>query len=127
MVPVAPDHPADVVDRKLLPSRITDVLPSWNFFQNQQARLVARVEEMTRLWVMGGADDIALELFPKYLGVTTLATPRHCLAHEWKRLVPVEAAKLEHFAIQLKAMIREMGLPKTEATGILIEYLGSSL
>jgi hypothetical protein len=103
------------------------MLPSGNFFQNQQARLVARVEEMTRLGVMGGTDDIALELFPKYLCIATLTTPGHCLAHEWKSLVPVQAAKLEHFAIQLKAMIGEMGLPKTKAPGILIEYLGSSL
>src|ERR1700680_1868208 len=80
MVPVAPDHAADVVDRKLLPWLIADMLPSRNFFQHQQARLVARVEEMTRLWVMGGADDIALELFPKYLCIATLTTPRPCLA-----------------------------------------------
>ncbi len=127
MIPVAPDHPADVVDRKLSPSLIADVLPSGDFFQNEQTSLVAGVEEMTRLWIMGGADDIALELFPKYLGIATLTTPRHCLAHEWEGLVPVEAAKLDYFAVQLKAMISEMGLPKTKATGILIEYLGPSL
>ena len=127
MVPVAPDHPGDVVDRKLLPSLIADVLPSGDLFQNEQTHLVAGVEEMTRLRVVGGADDIALELFPKYLGIATLTTPRHCLAREWERLVPVEAAKLDYFTVQLKAMISETGLPKTKATGILIEYLGPSL
>src|SRR3977135_2735644 len=127
MVPVTPDHPADVVNRKLLPALVADVLPSRNFLQNEQAYFVARVEEMTRLRVVGSTNDIALELFSKYLGIATLTACRHRLAHEWESLVPVTTAKLDYFAVQFEAVIRESGLAEAKATGILIEYFGPSL
>src|SRR4030088_1359737 len=82
---------------------------------------------MTRLRVVGSTDDIALELFPKYLGVATLTAPRHRLAHEGERLVPVKTAKLDYSAVQFETVIRESGLSEAKATGILIEYFGPSL
>ena len=127
MVPVTPDHPADVVNRELLPALVADVLPSRNFLQNEQAYFVARVEEMTRLRVVGSTNDIALELFPKYLGIATLTACWHRLANEWESLVAVEAAKLDYSAVQFEAVIRESGLAEAKATGILIEYFGPSL
>jgi hypothetical protein len=126
MVPVAPDHPADVVNRQFLPLLVSDMLPSGNFLQGEQSYFVACVEEMTRLRIVGSANDIALELFAKYLGIATLTTPGHCLADEGESLVSVETAKLDYFAVQCEAMISELGLAEAKATGVLVEHLGPS-
>ena len=37
MVPVTPNHAADVIDGNQLPGLITNVLPAGNFFQNEKA------------------------------------------------------------------------------------------
>src|SRR5215469_12826359 len=47
MIPVASDHAAHVVDGNILPGLVSDVLPSWNFLEYEQTRLIASVEKVT--------------------------------------------------------------------------------
>ena len=60
MIPVAANHAAHVIDGDQLPGFIADVLPAGDFFEDQKAEFVAGIEEMARLRVVRGADDIAL-------------------------------------------------------------------
>ena len=61
VVPVATYHAADVVNRKLLPWFRTNLLPARDFFKDEQADRVAAIEEVPRLRVVGGSDDVAME------------------------------------------------------------------
>ena len=59
MVPVALDHGFQFGQRDLLPLLIPNMLPAGDFFEDQQANLVATIQEMRGLRVMRGAYDIA--------------------------------------------------------------------
>src|ERR1700739_4639999 len=83
--------------------------------------LVAGIEEMTRLRIVRGAHDVAFELFPQNIGVLALDTSGHCLAGEWKGLVPVETAEFNGFPIQFKSIVGEARLAKANAAAILLE------
>ncbi len=72
MVPVAANHAADVVDGHLLPFLVADMLPAGNLFKHQQADLVATIEEVAGLRIVGSADDIAMELLAQDVGILTL-------------------------------------------------------
>ena len=72
---------------------------------------------------MRSANDVAFELVAQDLSVTSLNTARHRLPNKWKRLVPIETAQLDDFAVQLEAVIGKLGLSKTETPGIFIEQL----
>ncbi len=69
MVPVAANHAADVVDGDLLPGLVADVLPAGNLFEHQQADLVAAIEEVARLRIVRGADDVAVQIVAQDVGV----------------------------------------------------------
>ena len=62
MIPVAANHAVDVVDGDELPSFVTNVLPSGDFFEDEQAHFVAGIEEMAGLRVVGSSHDVAMEL-----------------------------------------------------------------
>ena len=49
-----------------------------------------------------------------------LYAPRHRLTNVGEGLVAVEAAQLDDLTIQFEAMIRKLGLPKTEAARIFV-------
>src|SRR3954452_22155793 len=72
VIPVAANHSIDVVDRNVLPGFVPDMLPSGDLFQHQQAYLVTRIQKVTRLRVMRGPDNVALELVPQDLGIASL-------------------------------------------------------
>ncbi len=107
MVPVSADHAADVVDGDQLPGFITDVLPAGNFFEDKEAHLVASVEKMTRLGVVRGTHDIALEFPPKDIRIASLTAARHSLSDKRKGLMTVEAAEFNDFAIEFETVFRE--------------------
>src|SRR6185437_11206684 len=100
MVPVSADHTPDVIDRNLLPAFIPDVLPARNFFKHQQSDLVAAVEEMARLRIVRGADDVAVEILSKDVGIHSLHAGGHGLTDKWKRLVTIKTAQLYDFAVE---------------------------
>ena len=123
MVPVAPDHAADVVNRNVLPGFVTNVLPTGDFFEDQQSYFVAGIQKMTGLRIMRSANDIALKFIAQDFGVALLRPPRHRLPDVGKGLMTIKATQLDHFAVQLKPVIGELRLAKTEPARILVQGL----
>jgi hypothetical protein len=52
MIPVSPDHPANVIDRNLFPGLWADVLPPWNFLEYQKANFIAAVKKVPGLRIV---------------------------------------------------------------------------
>src|ERR1700756_5280052 len=69
MVPIAPDHASDVVNREKFPRLVADSLPTGNFLEDQKADFIACVEEVPRLRIVGGAYDIALQFVAKNISI----------------------------------------------------------
>src|SRR5205814_1605563 len=103
MIPVAANHAGDVVDRDQLPGFVADVVPARNLFEDEKAHFVAGIEEMTGLWIVRSAYDVAVEAVSQDAGIATLRAAGHGLADEGKRLMAVEAAELDDCAIELEA------------------------
>src|ERR1700722_9556211 len=100
MVPVAANHAAHIIHGNVLPWLVADVLPAGDLFKHQQTDLVAGVEEVARLRVMGSADDVAVEILAQNDGVTPLHPAGHGLTHPWKGLMAVQAAQLDDGSIE---------------------------
>src|ERR1700746_1788592 len=120
-IQVAADHAADIVDCQQFPGFVADVLPSGNFFKDEQADFVAGIEKMPRLRVMRRPYDIALEIVAEDVSVAALGPSGHGLADPGERLMAIESAQLDDFAIQLKTMIGELRFAETDDAGILID------
>jgi hypothetical protein len=91
------------------------VLPAGNLFEHQQADLVAGVEEVARLRIVRGADDVALQVLAQDDGVLALHAGGHGLAHPGEGLMAVEAAQLDDFAVEREALRREAGFAEADA------------
>ena len=126
MIPVATNHAADVIDGNVLPVFVANVLPAGDFFQNQQADLVAGIEKVTRLRIMRRANDVAFELVAQDLGVSALRPARHCLTNPREGLMAIEAAQLDDFAIQFETVIGELGFAETKTAGVFVDDLVAS-
>src|SRR6476661_134199 len=120
MIPVAANHTTHVVDRNILPGFIADMLPAGDLFQNQQSDFIAGIDKVPRLRVMRGANNIALQLVAKDIGVTTLNAPGHGLTDPREGLMAIQPPQLDDFAVQLESVVGELSLAEAEATGILI-------
>src|SRR5215210_3062743 len=120
MVPVSPDHRFDVAAGEILPSSITDVLPPWHLLEDQEPQLVAAVQEVSGLRIVGGTDDVALELVFQDPSVAPLRPGRHRSPHVWVGLVSVQAAQLEMSPVEVEAAWREPCLPKADPSGVLV-------
>ena len=72
VIPVAPDHLADVAHRQVLPCPVADVLPARNLFEHQQPQFVAGVQKCRRLRVVRRADDVAVQFAPQNPGIAPL-------------------------------------------------------
>src|SRR5213592_645997 len=103
MIPIASNHAADVIDGEQLPGFVANVLPAGNLFEDKQAHFVAGIEEMTGLRIMRSAHDVAMEFMAQDAGIAALGAAGHGLADEGKRLMTVEAAELDDFAIDRKS------------------------
>src|SRR5205814_5568708 len=79
MVPVTPNHSAYIVNRKILPWLVPNVLPARDLFKHQKPKFIAGIKKMRRLRVVGGADDIAFEFLLENLSITPLRSSRHGL------------------------------------------------
>src|SRR5689334_2525736 len=121
VVPIAANHPVNIVYCKIFPTGVTDMLPARNLFEYQEAVLIARVEKVWRLRIVRGAHDIALELFSKNPRVATLHARRHCLADKRKRLVAIQSAQLQVLAIQQETVRRESRFAKSDASFIVVD------
>ena len=118
MVPVAANHAADVVDGDLLPVLVADVLPAGNLFEDEQADLVAAIEEVARLRIVRGADDVAVEVLAQDVGILALHACGHRLTDEGKGLVAIEAAQLDDFAVEREALVGEDGFAEADAARV---------
>ena len=94
MVPVAANHAANVIDRRVLPRLVADMLPSRNLFQHQKSNLVATVKKMPRLRIMRRPNNVAMQIVSQNLGILPLHTRRHCLTDKGKGLMTIEPAQL---------------------------------
>ena len=70
---------------------------------------------------MGGAHDIALQFPFQDMCIAPLHTSRHGLSNEWKRLMPITSAQLDHCSIQLESMISEARLAKSYAAVVFFD------
>src|SRR6476619_249484 len=68
-------------------------------------------------------DDIALELLPQDPCVTLLHAGGHCLPDVWESLMPVQAAQLEVFSVEIKTFLRKLRFAKTDSRLIMIDRL----
>ena len=93
----------DVVDGKVFPCLVADVLPTGNLLEHQQSDLIAGIEEMARLRIVRGADDIALQVLAQNDGVTALDAGRHGLADPREGLMAIQAAQLDDRAVELES------------------------
>ncbi len=123
MIPIAADHAADVVDGDELPRLVADVLPAGNFLEDEETHLVAGVEEMAGLRIVRSAHDVAMEFVPEDARIAALGAAGHGLADEGEGLMAVEAAELDDFAVQLKAMVGELGFAEAEGALVMIDQL----
>jgi len=89
MIPIAPDHLADIAHRDVLPLQIPDVLPAGDLFKNQQSKLIARVQKIGRLRIVRSADYIAMQLVLQDPRIAALDAGRHGASNVRKGLVPV--------------------------------------
>ena len=126
MIPIASNHAADVIDGEQLPGFVANVLPAGNLFEDKQAHFVAGIEEMTGLRIMRSAHDVAMEFMAQDAGIAALGAAGHGLADEGKRLMTVEAAELDDFAIELEAVVGELRFAKAERAFVLIDQLRSA-
>src|SRR6266508_5075636 len=121
MVPIAANHSLDIVNCKVLPFLIADVLPAGNFFQHQQTVFVARIQEMRRLRIVRRAHDIAFEIFAQNPRVPTLHARGHGLTDEGERLMAIQTAQLQVLAVEKETISREASLAKAYASFVLID------
>src|ERR1700723_304904 len=117
MVPIAANHPGNVVDRQALPRLVPDMLPARHLLKNQQAKLIAGVQEVARLGIVGSSDDIAFEVPAQYLRIAPLHPPWHCRSDKWERLMTIEPTKLDNLAVEFESVFGENGLAKTNTSG----------
>ena len=99
------------------------MLPAGDLFEDHQADLVARVEEVARLRVVRGADDVALEVLAQDEGIAALHAAGHGLAYPWERLMAVEAAQFDDRAVERKALRREARLAEADATRVVVQQI----
>jgi hypothetical protein len=125
MIPVAADHTANVVNGNILPGLITDMLPAGDLFQHEKAHFVASVKKMARLGIVRSANDVALEFVTQDIGVPALHATGHRLTDPGKGLVAIQPSQLDDLAVELEAMIGELGLAEAEAARIFVEQLRS--
>src|SRR5262249_51862221 len=88
-VPVAANHASNVVNGDVLPRLVSDVLPSGDFFEDEQTDFIAGVEEVARLRIVRGADNVALQIVAKNHCVAALAAPGHGLSEPRESLMAV--------------------------------------
>ena len=119
VVPVAADHAAYVIDGDVLPGLVADVLPAGDLFEHEQAEFVAGVEEVARLRVVRGADDVAVEFAAQDVGIAALHARGHGLADEGEGLMAVEAAQLDDASVEREALRREARFAEADAAGVV--------
>ena len=62
-------------------------------------------------------------LLRRMLASLRCGAARHGLAHEWERLMTVEAAQLDHFAVELEAVVGEFRFAEADGTVVPVEEL----
>src|SRR5258708_2719942 len=112
MIPVAPDHAANVVDRNILPGLVADVLPPRNFLQHEQSNFVARIQKVPRLWKRRRPNNVALDFRTKKVRTPPLHPPRHRLSNERESLVPIQSAQLDNLAVEREPLVGKLRVPK---------------
>jgi len=83
---------------------------SREFFEHKQADLIAGIEEVARLRVVGGADDVAPEVLAQDDGILALHAGGMAWPTHGKVLMAVEAAQLDDRAVEREALRRKARL-----------------
>src|SRR5215813_10377587 len=121
MVPVASDHPLDIVDGEILPRLITDMLPARDFLEHQEPQLITRIQKVWRLWIVGRPHNIALEIFAENPGVASLHARGHRLPHEGKCLMPVQPPQLQMLSVEEEPVRCKFRFAESNARAVLID------
>src|ERR1700680_4225560 len=100
MIPIPADHAADVIDGNLLPGLWADMLPPWDFLQDQKSNFIAAIEKVPRLGIMRCPHDVAMKILPQNDCILPLYARGHRLADKWKRLMTVEASQLDDLPVE---------------------------
>lgn len=118
VISVAEDHGVDIAEGEILPGLVSDVLPAGDFLEDEEADLVAAVEEMGGLGVVAGADDIAGEFVFEDVGVFVLHSSGCGLSDIREGLVPIESAEFEGLFVEVEgAIVAELCGAETDAGG----------
>ena len=125
VVAVLAHHVLHVAQGLGLPVVAADVLPAGDLGEHQQAQLVAAVDEVGGLGIVGGADGVAVELVFQNVGVQLLHAGGHGVAHVGVALVAVEAPELHLFAVEEKAVFGEHGLTEADAVVPAVQHLAA--
>ncbi len=100
MVPVALNHLADVFFRHFLPFQVTDVLPTRNLFEDQEADFIASIQESGRLRIVRRTGEVQTEIVLQNIGVFALSTGRHRITDIWIRLVTVQSTQEDFLPVE---------------------------
>ncbi len=99
MVTVLQHHLPCILYRFLFPFRITDMLPARYFRKHKQPDLVAAVQKILRLRIMGSTHRVTGQFRFDQDCIPPLHRLRHGVSDIWKGLMTVHAAQFELFAV----------------------------
>lgn len=113
---VAPlaDHVDRVADGPGLPFRSADVLPAGDLGDDEQADLVAALDEVVRLGVVAGPHDRAAQFSFEDVGVEPLGPGRGRVSEMRVGLVPVQAAQGEGASVEEEALGAPFDRPEAD-------------
>src|SRR6202007_3059082 len=103
-----------------------DVLPAGNLFEDEEADLVAAVQEVARLGIVRGAHAVAVQAVVEDLRILPLHARRHGLADKGEGLMAIQSTQLDDLAVEGEAVIGEGSLAESYAAGVLIDDLAGA-
>ncbi len=104
VIAVLEDHLPHVLHRLILPGLVADVLPAGNLGEDQQAQLVAGVDKMLTLRIMGGAHGVAGQLLLQDTRILKLQVRGGGVADVGIALVPVQAPQEALLPVEVEAV-----------------------
>ncbi len=102
------------------------MLPAGDLRENEQAELIAAVDEGRVLRIMRGSHGVAAELVFEDIRVEALHARRHSVTDVWIALVAVEAAELDFFAVEVKAVRTESDIAEADAGIVFVDDLSAA-
>src|SRR5215469_10000493 len=107
MIPVPPDHAANVIDRNLFPGLRTNMLPPRDLLQYQKSDLIAAVKKVPRLRIMRCPHNIAMQIFPQNHRIFALCPGAHGLPRKGKCLMTIQSPQLDDLSVERESVVRK--------------------